>query len=178
MITGLFVCLLLAMQVNASDLASSREQAALASIHFPWQQLKYEIAFMAPRPGFRAMTFPSQHRIEIYVRPNDSVSLLAYDIAHELGHAIDMTYNTAETRKNWMHVRGIDPSTPWFGCDGCTDFDTPAGDFAETFALLMLGPKDFRGRIAPRPTAQQTSTLSAFYSALSSPPANQTANAN
>ena len=47
MITGLLVCLLLAVQVNAADLAS-REQAALGLIHFPWQQLKYEIAFKAP----------------------------------------------------------------------------------------------------------------------------------
>ncbi len=138
-------------------------------IHFPWQQLNYQIVFLSPRPGLRAMTFPSQHRIEVYARPNDSASLMAYDIAHELGHAIDVTYNTPETRKNWMKLRGIDPSTPWFGCDACSDFETPAGDFAETFALLMLGPKDFQGRIAPPPTAQQLSGLQPFFSPRSNP---------
>ena len=58
-----------------------------------------------------------------------------------------------------MRLRGIDPATPWFGCDRCADFDTPAGDFAETFALLLLGPKDFRGRIAPPPNRTQISEL-------------------
>jgi hypothetical protein len=171
----LLMTLLLSFQACASDLAT-REQAALALIRFPWQQLNYQIVFLAPRPGFRAMTFPAQHRIEVYARPQDDASLLAYDIAHELGHAIDVTYNTAETRKNWLRLRGIDPSTPWFGRDGCSDFETPAGDFAETFALLMLGPKDFHGRIAPPPTAQQISSLYAFFPSLSSP--TQTANAN
>jgi hypothetical protein len=165
--------LLLCFQACASDLPS-REQAALAMIHFPWQQLNYQIVFLSPRPGLRAMTFPSHHRIEVYARPNDSASLMAYDIAHELGHVIDVTYNTAESRKNWMKLRGIDPSTPWFGCDACSDFETPAGDFAETFALLMFGPKDFQGRIAPPPTAQQLSGLQSFYSPRSNP--SQTAN--
>jgi hypothetical protein len=169
----LLTILLLSFQASASDL-ESREQAALAMIHFPWQQLNYQIVFLTQRPGLRAMTFPSHHRIEVYARPNDSASLIAYDIAHELGHAIDVTYNTAETRKNWMKMRGIAPSTPWFGCDACSDFETPAGDFAETFALLMVGPNDFRGRIAPRPTAQQISGLQAFFSPLSNP--SQTAN--
>jgi hypothetical protein len=164
---------LLCFQACASDLAS-REQAALAMIHFPWQQLNYKIVFLSPRPGLRAMTFPAHHRIEVYARPNDSVSLMAYDIAHELGHAIDATYNTSETRKNWMKLRGIDPSTPWFGCNACSDFETPAGDFAETFALLMLGPEDFQGRIAPPPTPQQISRLQAFFSPRSN--RSQTAN--
>jgi hypothetical protein len=171
----LIATLLLAVHVHASDLAS-REQAALDLIHFSWQQLKYDIVFRAPRPGLRAMTFPAQHRIEVYARPNDDVRMLAYDIAHELGHAIDVTYNTAETRKNWLKMRGIDPSTPWFGCNACTDFETPAGDFAETFALLLLGPKDFHGRIAPPPTAQQTSALSSFFTSLSNPTLTATAN--
>jgi hypothetical protein len=145
-------------------------------IHFPWQQLNYRIVFLGPRPGLRAMTFPAKHRIEVYVRPADDVRLLAYDIAHELGHAIDITFNTPKTRKEWLRLRGINPATPWFGCDACTDFETPAGDFAETFALLMLGPKEFHGLIAPPPTAQQISSLYAFFPSLRS--TIQTANAN
>jgi len=171
----LLATLLVSFQANASDLAD-REQAALGMIHFPWQQLNYRIVFLSSRPGVRAMTFPRQHRIEVYARPADDVSLLAYDIAHELGHAIDFTYNTAKTRKEWMRLRGINPSTPWFGCNACSDFETPAGDFAETFALLMLGPKDFHGRIAPPPTTQQISSLYSFFPSLGS--TTQTANAN
>src|SRR5437867_5015938 len=70
--------------------ALDREKAALALIEFPWQELQYNIVFMAPRRGVRAMTFTGEHRIEIYVRSEDDTQLLAYDIAHELGHAIDM----------------------------------------------------------------------------------------
>ena len=109
------------------------------------------------------MTLPGQHRIEVYARPEDDVELLAYDIAHELGHAYDVTHNTAETRKRWMQLRGINPTTPWFGCDRCSDYNTPAGDFAETFALLLRGPKYFRSRIAARPTPEQIPALVHFF---------------
>lgn len=143
--------------------AQAREKAALDLIAFPWQKLKYDIIFMAPRPGFRAMIFPGKHKIEVYARPEDDSRLLAYDIAHELGHAIDVTRNTPETRKRWMKSRGINPATPWFGCNRCSDYNTPAGDFAETFALLLLGPGHFAGRIAPSPTTKQISDLTLFF---------------
>ena len=140
-----------------------RPESALELISIPWQELGYEIVFMPPRSGFRAMTLPGQHRIEVYARPQDDVAMLAYDIAHEIGHAIDLKFNTAETRKQWMQMRGIDPSTTWFGCDRCSDYNTPAGDFAETFALLLRGPKYFRGRIAAPPTLEQIPTLTRFF---------------
>jgi len=143
--------------------AAFRPESALDLIQIPWHELGYEIVFMAPRPGFRAMTLPTQHRIEVYARPEDDVELLAYDIAHELGHAYDVTHNTAETRKRWMQLRGINPKTPWFGCDRCSDYNTPAGDFAETFALLLRGPKYFRSRIASRPTPEQIRALVSFF---------------
>ena len=147
--------------IPASTLA--RQQAALSLIHFPWQQLQYEIVFMAPRQGFRAMTVPGRHRIEIYARAEDDSRLIAYDIAHELGHVIDLTYNTGETRKKWMQLRGIDPATAWFGCDRCSDYNTPSGDFAEIFALLLLGPQYFRGRIAGPPSFPEIPALAAFF---------------
>src|SRR5437588_8873621 len=46
-------------------------------------QLQYDIVFMAPRHGVRAMTIPNEHRIEIYARPDDDAQLLAYDIRSE-----------------------------------------------------------------------------------------------
>jgi len=141
----------------------ARKEAALALIAFPWQNLKFEIVFMPPRRGFRAMIFPTRHRIEVYARPEDDLQLLAYDIAHELGHAIDVTRNTSESRKKWMKSRGINPATPWFGCNRCSDYNTPAGDFAETFALLLLGPGHFAGRIAPSPSTKQIPALNSFF---------------
>src|SRR5262245_47899766 len=94
-----------------------RNDAALAMITYPWHDLQYDIVFMPPQTGYRAMTYPRQKRIEIYARPNDDAKRLAHDIAHELGHAVDMTFNTAETRKEWLEIRHIDPSKTWFTCN-------------------------------------------------------------
>jgi hypothetical protein len=153
---------------TAAPSYSPAQAAALALIDFPWEQLQYEIVFLPPRKGFRAMTIGKAHRIEVYARPADDARLLAYDIAHELGHAIDLTMNTPEARENWKQSRGIDAATPWFGCNRCSDYNTPAGDFAETFALMLLGlmllgPQYFSGRIAPPPSDGQLQSLRSFF---------------
>jgi hypothetical protein len=157
---------LLAAPLTAGPLAA-RNAAALALIRFAWHQLNYEIVFQPPQQGIRAMIFQREHRIEVYARPSDDARRVAYDIAHELGHAIDLTFNTTESRKRWMILRGIDPELPWFGCNRCTDFETPAGDFAETFALLLLGPGHFNGRIAPSPTEDEITALKPFFESRS-----------
>ncbi len=146
-----------------AETAAARDEAALALIPFSWQQLHYDIVFLPPQRGVRAMIFPDKQRIEVYARPSDDARRIAYDIAHELGHAIDMTFNTVESRRQWMAVRGIDPETTWFGCSGCTDFNTPAGDFAETFAFFLLGPGHFSSRMAPPPTPDQITALRQFF---------------
>jgi hypothetical protein len=162
-----FTLIVLLSAPLSAEPAATRNAAALALIPFPWQQLHYEIIFLPPQQGVRAMIFSGEHRIEVYARPLDDARRIAYDIAHELGHAIDMTFNTAETRRKWMEIRGIDPATPWFGCNRCTDFSTPAGDFAETFALVLLGPGHFSGRIAPPPTEDQINALKPFFDSRS-----------
>ena len=62
-----------------------------------------------------------------------------------------------------MELRGIDPATAWFGCDRCSDYNTPAGDFAETFARLLCGPKYYRSRIAALPAPEQIDALMQFF---------------
>jgi hypothetical protein len=174
LVTLLILCVVsLPMPVagESSAVAASpeliRNNEALAMITFPWrQELEYQIVFMDPQTGYRAMTYPKQHRIEIYARPGDDSARLAHDIAHELGHAVDVTFNTPETRKKWMELRGIDPSTSWFACNKCSDFSSPAGDFAETFASLQVGNDYFSGRIAPRPTEKDVASLISFFSFL------------
>lgn len=161
-----FICFIAGLFLigpTATTAARPRPESALEMIQIPWKKLGYEIVFMPPRTGYRAMTFPAKRRIEVYARPQDDLELLAYDIAHEIGHAIDVTYNTAEKRKAWMQVRGISGATRWFGCDRCSDYNTPAGDFAETYALLLFGPKYFRSRISAPPMPEVIRALSDFF---------------
>lgn len=139
-----------------------RRNAVLALIDYPWKELGYKIEFLGPRPGYRAMTISDKRRIEVYVRPSDSVQSQAFDLAHEIGHAFDLQRNNAERRRKWRQLRGIDPGTPWFGCNRCPDYATPAGDFAETFAFLLLGPGNYHSRLGQPPTPAQITGLAEF----------------
>lgn len=141
---------------------ADRRSAVLSKIDYPWEELGFKVFFMGARPGYRAMTLTSRNRIEVYVRPGEGVDHQAFDLAHELGHAFDLMHNNEQRRKRWRELRGIDPSTPWFGCDACPDYGTPAGDFAETFAALLLGPGNYHSRMAPLPKPEQAAELAAF----------------
>lgn len=132
--------------------------AAMARITYPWQQTGYRIVFSGSQPGMQGRTSPrSMGFIEIYVRPDETVDNLAHVIAHEIGHAVDLTYGNDQRRSVWLQLRGITPR-PWFTCSMCDDFSVPAGDFAETFAYWQVG--DFsRSRLAPPPTPAQLAQL-------------------
>ena len=143
-------------------LEKDRKQAVLALIRYPWEDLGFSIVFMGSRLGYRAMTLTARRRIEVYARPGDGLMQQAYDLSHELGHAFDLKNNNEERRRKWRELRGIDSSIPWFGCDACPDYATPAGDFAETFAFLLLGPGNFHSVMAPAPKADQILELAAF----------------
>ena len=51
----------------------------------------------------------------------------------------------------------------WFGCDECSDYATPAGDFAEVFEYWLLGPGDFRSQMGPPPSSEQLELLSHLF---------------
>jgi len=142
---------------------ADRVSAALGRISYPWHQLGYRIVFMGPEPGLWGRTSQrSLSTIEIYVRPDESVDMLAHVIAHEIGHAADLVYGNDQRRSLWLELRGIS-SRPWFTCSMCQDFTTPAGDFAEIFAYWQLG--DFsRSQLGPTPTPAQLSQLTPLFS--------------
>jgi hypothetical protein len=116
-------------------------QATLAAIAYPWQdRLRgWVVAFVPPLAGVHGMTYPQQRRIEIYVRAGDTSTDLARVLAHELGHAIDVTYNDARDRDAWRRARGVDPGVPWWPSESAPDFASMAGDFAEAFAQWQTG---------------------------------------
>jgi len=131
---------------NPNDFSSGWEQrwgqAALAGISYPWAQLGYSVHFLSGRPGLLAKTIPSSKTIEVYVRKGESFDRMRHALAHELGHALDLTYNDAARRAQWMQLRGISQALPWFIWGG-RDYASPAGDYAETFAFWQAGPSDY-----------------------------------
>ena len=140
-----------------------RGEAALARLTYPYQQLGYTIVFLPGMPGYFGRGFHEQRRIEVYVRSNESDDELAHIVAHEIGHAVDWLYHTPARDREWLLIRGVDPTTEWAPCPFCTDFGAPSGDFAETFALWQLGRTTFASTLAPRPTPAQLQELSKLF---------------
>ncbi len=73
------------------------------------------------------------------MRDADTEATLHRVIAHELGHVLDVEYNSADDRDRWIAQRGIDSSVPWWPSASAPDFATGAGDFAEAFAVWETG---------------------------------------
>lgn len=141
------------------DWVRERGARALSRISYPWRDLGFSVEFRSSRSGLRAVTYTRHRRIVVHVQRDDPVSLTAFDLAHELGHAFDVVHGTWPLRERWLELRGIAPSTPWFGCSGCDDRSTGAGDLAEVFALWQVGAVDFSSRLAPRPDRAQLEDL-------------------
>lgn len=133
---------------------------ALAGISYPWQELLdgWTIEFQTSTDGLFGLTLVPERRIEIYVRPDQSPAMVRHVIAHELGHAVDVTLNDGPDRRRWEEARGLS-SAPWWPDSGAADFRTGAGDFAESFAAWQVGPSGFRSELAPPPDGAQIELL-------------------
>lgn len=128
-----------------------RGQAALDSLRpGAASRTGFRIEFKGGRKGYLGLTHLDERRIEMFVRDcgTQSDELLRHVMAHELGHAYDTVRNDAAVRAAWQATRGIPASTPWYGCSGCTDFATPAGDFAEVYAQWARGASTNRSQLA------------------------------
>jgi hypothetical protein len=114
--------------------------AALELIAYDWATHLpgWTIEFQGEMPGRLGYAFFTEQRIEIYVRPHQTPKTVAEVIAHELGHAIDITLFETDDRETWLAARGID-NAPWWPAAGArSDFESGAGDWAEGFAQWLL----------------------------------------
>ena len=130
----------------------SIEEQALALVRYDWQAMfpNLQIDFLGPRNGLRALTYPAEHRIEVFVRDSDTPASLHRVLAHELGHVIDVELNSPDDRDRWLAQRGLAGSTTWWPNESAPDFATGAGDFAEAFAVWETGVTT-QSRLAGQP---------------------------
>lgn len=158
----------------AEDLCSGdgweqrRGAAALSSLEGDAARTGFQVVFKGARSGYLGLTHLPERRIDMHVRScaKESDDLLRHVMAHELGHAWDTTHMTDASRRAYQAARGIPASTPWYGCSGCTDFATPAGDFAEVYAQWARGATSNRSEIAgDAAPAQLTALASSFFGA-------------
>ena len=142
-------------------------QAAMPMLRYPWRDLGYAVEFLPGRPGYLGLTYPGQRRIVLFVRECQTVNSVAHVFGHEVGHAVDLEYNDAVRRVEWERIRGF--HAPWFPCDGCSDYRSGAGDFAEVFAFLKATPHPFRSAVAGPPTVEQAAVLEPFFHPIPAP---------
>src|SRR4051812_5743459 len=144
---------------------AKRGQAAMATLRDNGQRSGVSVSFLGAKSGSLGLTFPERHHVDVYVRScgSESFTLLRHVMSHEMGHAYDAAYMTASMRASYMAMRGIPAGTPWFGCNYCTDFNTPAGDFAETYSQWQRSSHDSRTQIAPMPGPEQLAKIAASF---------------
>ncbi len=142
---------------------TQRGMRVLASLHYDWQRLGYRIVFLPEKKGLLGFTDGGRKTVTIWVRRKQSDLILAHTIAHELGHVLDFTHGSDAKHAAYLTLRGLNPLADWYGCNGCTDYRTPAGDWAEVFAYWLAGPGDFRSEMGPPPGPAQMKAIAQLY---------------
>ncbi len=91
-------------------------------------------------------------RVTLWVRSSDTPAELRITLAHELGHVLDYTTLSDRDRQRYLELRDrVGSTAPWYPRNGTSDYASPAGDFAEVYALWRGGAGDFRSTFAPAP---------------------------
>lgn len=157
------------VQVNSDD-GANEDASASSGISTPERALAelgidlagqlpgWTLSFESPRSGMKGTAFPYEKRIEIYVRDNFSRAELLHVVAHEIGHALDVTYLDDAKRARWAEARGYSGRQWWTG-NGQTDFSVGAGDWAECYAWSRLGYGPWYSNLGDQPGAELTALM-------------------
>ncbi len=138
--------------------------SAEALLPFDWETILpgWTIDYRSADDDFRGLTFPYDKSIELYVRSDDTARSLAGILAHEIGHAIDVTHLSDGERSEWRETRNIDDHQ-WWPDAYASDFESGAGDFAEAFAFWAVQDPS-SSQIAYQPTTSQLAVLESILS--------------
>ncbi len=122
----------------------------------------WEIRFSEGKPAQLALINFEDHRIDIWVRENQTSAQVAWTVVHELVHAYDHVYFTPEMRQEWIKIRSLPVYVEWYPPCDCPDEGDGAGDFAEAVAWTLLSNEprfqrkaSFKNEIWFPPTAAQ-----------------------
>lgn len=132
-----------------SSTMSAQEQLDLLGsqaedlIDYDWESVLpgWTVLYEGDSAGYKGLTHWPSKTITLYIDDGAGASDVAEVLAHELGHALDVTYMDNDSRTEWLNARGM-PMVWWAG-NGLNDFSVGAGDFAEAVASLWVdSPSD------------------------------------
>lgn len=150
--------------VSEASLALGAEAEAM--LPFSWQELlpDWNITYLDAHPEFRGLTYPYDKSIDMFVREDDTAESLAGILAHEIAHAIDVEHFGNDERNEWREARGIEDAA-WWPDAYARDFETGAGDFAESFAFWAVGDPS-SSELGSNPSQAQLNVIEALLANL------------
>ena len=118
-------------------------EQAESLIRYQWRNMlpNWEICYQPEGFEAGAETDVQNRQITIYVNSEASPAEVSASLAHEIAHAIDMTYFDDDDRFSWIEARGL-PAVWWPG-DGLTDYCVGSGDFAEAVSAAWVGSPSY-----------------------------------
>ncbi len=146
---------------------AQRAAEAFASLRIALPS-RWTIRFERYTGRYQGLTTSDTRTVTIWARPSDSRQELRITIAHELGHVLDFTTLTRADQQRYLRLRGRGsfPVSRWYPSNGTSDYASPAGDFAEVYALWTAGAGDFRSTFAPQPTSSQLQPIAQLFREL------------
>jgi hypothetical protein len=120
---------------------------------------RWTVVYEDEHPAYLGLADSRTRTITLYLRASLPDRVMLWTLYHEVGHSHDFTYLNTAKRDRWSAARGYEGET-WFGCNHCTDYETPAGDWAESFASCHTGWDDqWRSELGDPPTTAQCELL-------------------